>query len=175
ERRKSPRAWHTRSSYPIKIVDFGESFLHTTVPRTLHAPLPVRAPEVIFRDRLDYHVDLWSMGCMLFELFVGQPPFDSFLITPTTLVGQMREMASDALPERWQDSYKKMGDRITGEIPGPALQEWLEEMYFDCERNEDLTKEDIVKLGQIIGKLLRFEPSTRASAREILNDPWFRE
>ncbi|KAK9234916.1 CMGC/SRPK protein kinase [Lipomyces kononenkoae] len=163
------------SSYPIKIIDFGESFLPTSVPRTLHTPLPVRAPEVIFRDRLDYHVDLWSMGCMLFELFVGQPPFDSFLITPTILVGQMREMASDALPERWQDSYKTMDDRIIGEISGPALQEWLEEMYFDGERNEDLTKEDIVRLGQIIGRLLRFEPSTRASAREILNDPWFRE
>ncbi|KAK9237325.1 kinase-like domain-containing protein [Lipomyces kononenkoae] len=163
------------SSYPIKIIDFGESFLPTSVPRTLHTPLPVRAPEVIFRDHLDYHVDLWCMGCMLFELFVGQPPFDSFLITPTILFGQMREMASDAVPERWQDSYKTTDDRITGETSGPALQEWLEEIYFDGERGEDLTKQDIVKPGQIIGRLLRFEPSSRASAREILNDPWFRE
>ncbi|KKA16432.1 Uncharacterized protein T310_9975, partial [Rasamsonia emersonii CBS 393.64] len=109
----------------------------------------------------------------LFELFVGQPPFDSFLITPTILVGQMREMATDALPERWQDLWKTMDDKAAAEISGPALQEWLEDMYFDGERNEDLTKGDIAKLGQIIGKLLRFEPSTRASAREILNDPWF--
>ncbi|KAK9251861.1 CMGC/SRPK protein kinase [Lipomyces tetrasporus] len=45
-----PASYRTHSwssSYPIKIVDFGESFLHTTVPRTLHTPLPVRAPEVI--------------------------------------------------------------------------------------------------------------------------------
>ncbi|KAK9321262.1 kinase-like domain-containing protein [Lipomyces orientalis] len=129
------------ASYPIKIVvDFGESFLHTTVPRTRHTPLPVRAPEVIFRDRLDYHVDLWSMGCMLFELFVGQPPFDSFLITPTILVGQMREMPSDALSERRQDSCKTMDDSSTEEVSGPALQEWLEEMYFDGQRNEDLKR-----------------------------------
>ncbi|KAA8641520.1 uncharacterized protein ATNIH1004_011656 [Aspergillus tanneri] len=162
-------------SYPIKIVDFGESFLHTTLPKTLHTPLPVRAPEVIFKDRLDYRVDLWSMGCLLFELFVGQPPFDSFLITPPILVSQMREMASDALPKRWEVLWKSMDDRATAESPGPALQEWLEEMYFDGERNKDLTKEDILKLGQIIGRLLRFDPSTRLSAWEILDDDWFRE
>lgn len=54
-----------RTSNQIKIIDFGESFLHSTVPQTLHTPLPVRAPEVIFGDRLDYRVDLWSMGCMV--------------------------------------------------------------------------------------------------------------
>ncbi|KAJ9362140.1 hypothetical protein DTO027B9_571 [Paecilomyces variotii] len=169
----SYRTFPWRSSNSIKIVDFGESFLPTTIPQTLHTPLPVRAPEVIFGDRLDYRVDLWSMGCMLFELFVGQPPFDSFLITPAILVGQMREMASDALPERWRDAWKTMDDKAITEESGPSLKEWLEDMYFDGERKEDLTKEDIAKLAQIIGKLLRFEPSTRASAREILDDPWF--
>lgn len=53
------------SSHPIKIVDLGESFLDHAIPNTLHTPLPVRAPEVIFGDQLDYHVDLWSMGCMV--------------------------------------------------------------------------------------------------------------
>lgn len=46
-------------------------------------------------------------------------------------------------------------------------------MYFDGERKENLSREDIVKLGRIIGRLLWFEPSSRASAREILKDPWF--
>ena len=68
-----------------------------------------------------------------------------------------------------------MGGGIVAESSGPGLQEWLEEMYFDGDRKEDLTKKDIVKLGQIIQKLLHFEPSDRASVREILNDPWFRD
>ncbi|KAL1858582.1 hypothetical protein Plec18167_003547 [Paecilomyces lecythidis] len=142
---------------------------------TLHTPLPVRPPEAIFKDQLDYHVDLWTMGCMLFELFVGQPPFDSFLITPEILVSQMLEMTSDELPKRWQAPWETMSQNITIDTSGPNLQEWLEEMYFDGERKEDLTREDIIKLGKIIGKLLRFEPYSRASAREILDDPWFRE
>lgn len=61
------------------------------------------------------------------------------------------------------------------ESPGPSLKEWLEEMYFDGERKETLSREEIVQQGEIIGRLLRFEPSSRASAREMLNDPWFRD
>ncbi|KAJ6009042.1 hypothetical protein N7522_004058 [Penicillium canescens] len=168
-------SWNSAQS--IKIIDFGESFLPTAVPRTLHTPLAVRAPEVIFQDRIDYRVDLWSMGCMLFELFVGQPPFDTFLITPKILVSQMREMASDDLPERWHEIWDTMnaGDGRIIESTGPNLQEWLEEVYFDGPQSPDLTREDIAKLGQIIGKLLQFEPSARASARQVLDDLWFNE
>lgn len=59
-------SWNSTQS--IKIIDFGESFSDTIVPQTLHTPLPVRAPEVIFQDRIDYRVDLWSMGCMVGEI-----------------------------------------------------------------------------------------------------------
>jgi serine/threonine-protein kinase SRPK3 len=45
----------------IKIIDFGESFLTSSPPDTLHTPLVFRAPEVIFQDRLNYRVDLWTM------------------------------------------------------------------------------------------------------------------
>lgn len=53
------------SVQPIKIVDFGESFLSDNVPVMLHTPLPVRAPEIIFGEKFDFRVDLWSMGCMV--------------------------------------------------------------------------------------------------------------
>lgn len=62
-----PTSFRMRSSdlsQTIKIIDFGESFL-ARVPPTLHTPLAVRAPEIIFKDRIDYRVDLWSMGCMV--------------------------------------------------------------------------------------------------------------
>lgn len=57
-----------RNSAPtIKIIDFGQSFLPTAVPQNLHTPLPVKAPELLFKDSFDYRVDLWSMGCMVGE------------------------------------------------------------------------------------------------------------
>jgi hypothetical protein len=67
-----------------------------------------------------------------------------------------------------------MDSASPGEKSGYTLQEWLEEMYFDGERNEDLTREDILKIGELVRKMLRFEPSMRVSAREVLQDPWFK-
>ncbi|KAH7399195.1 serine protein kinase [Phaeosphaeria sp. MPI-PUGE-AT-0046c] len=160
------------SQHQIKIIDFGESFLDNDSPTTLHTPLCVRAPEVIFGEKLDYRVDLWSAGCLIFELIVGQPPLDSIMATPVSVVHQMIETASDALPERWQQKWKAMDSAGTEEDTGYNLQEWLEEMYFDAARREELTREEIVKFGALLRRLLRFEPSTRASALEILQDPW---
>ncbi|EKV16882.1 Protein kinase [Penicillium digitatum PHI26] len=111
------------------------------------------------------------------HVFVGQPTFDTFMITPTLLVGQMQEMASDDLPNRWHEIWDKMNgdnDELT-DNPAPTLQEWLEELYFGSPQSLDLTREDIVSLGRIIGKLLRFELSARASAKQALDDPWFDE
>lgn len=89
----------------------------------------------------------------------------------------MQEMASDDLPERWHGIWETMkGDH--DEPPdsnAPNLQEWLEKLYFDSPHSPDLTKEDIARLGQIIRSLLLFEPSARASAKQVLDDPWFDE
>ena len=82
----------------------------------------------------------------------------------------MEEMASDKLPERWQGLKDA---KTIPEASGPPLQEWLEQMYYDSVRKNDMTKEDIRILGGLIAKLLHFEPSKRASAKEVLSDPWF--
>lgn len=69
-----PRYLVKPTSYPvdlnssfksIKIVDFGQSFLSDECPGVLNTPLPVRAPEIIFKDKLDHRVDLWSMACLV--------------------------------------------------------------------------------------------------------------
>ena len=57
------------SSSSIKIIDFGQSFLHDECPGALRTPLPVRAPEIIFKDKVDCRVDLWSMGCLVSSAF----------------------------------------------------------------------------------------------------------
>ncbi|KAF2822686.1 kinase-like protein [Ophiobolus disseminans] len=156
----------------IKIIDFGESFSTNDVPETLHTPLCIRASEVIFGEKLDYRVDLWSAGCMIFELIVSQPPFDSIMATPVNVVQQMLETASDELSVRWQQKWRTMDSTWTGSKTENSLQEWLEETYFDGVRKEDFAREEIVQVGALVRRLLRFEPSSRASAQETLEDPW---
>ena len=67
----------------------------------------------------------------------------------------MLEIANDDLPERWQDIWDSMntGDNDITESTVINLQEWLEEVYFDCALRPDLTREDIARLGEIIGRL----------------------
>jgi serine/threonine-protein kinase SRPK3 len=69
-----PRYLVRPTSYPIdakssfastKIVDLGQSFLRGECPSVLNTPLPVRAPEIIFKDKVDYRVDLWNMACLV--------------------------------------------------------------------------------------------------------------
>ncbi len=97
------------------------------------------------------------------------------MATPVTVVRQMLETASDELPERWLQKWQTMDSTWTGDKTENSLQEWLVETYFDGVRAEDLTQEDVVRLGALVLKLLRFEPSTRATVQEVLQDPWFRD
>ncbi|KAF5588095.1 CMGC SRPK kinase [Fusarium pseudocircinatum] len=157
----------------IKIIDFGEAFLSDDAPSTLHTPLPVRAPEIIFGDKLDHRVDLWSTGCLIFELITGQLPFDVIMLTPPILVDQMIELIDDELLSRWQAKWQAMQGTPTPLDDDMSLHSWLEEVYFDADKKAEFTKSDIKRAAELIACLMRFEPSLRASPNEILAETWF--
>ncbi|KAL9102567.1 MAG: hypothetical protein Q9163_002285 [Psora crenata] len=83
----------------VKIVDFGEAFLHGQ-QRNIHCPLVFRAPEAIFTSRQDLRADIWSLGCTIFELIVGYPPFDNFMPNRDDLIREWVSMLGD-LPQEW--------------------------------------------------------------------------
>ncbi|KAF4483451.1 CMGC SRPK kinase [Fusarium agapanthi] len=157
----------------IKIIDFGEAFFSDNAPSTLHTPLPVRAPEVVFGDQLDRRVDLWSAGCLIFELITGQPPFDVVMLTPSVLVEQMIELTSDELPSRWQAKWHAMQEDVPQKNGGFTLQKWLEETYFGNNKQAEFTTEEIARVAQAIAGMLKLEPSLRATPSEILAQDWF--
>ncbi|KAG5810591.1 hypothetical protein H9Q74_005726 [Fusarium xylarioides] len=157
----------------IKIIDFGEAFISDDVPSTLHTPLPVRAPEILFGDKLDHRVDLWSTGCLIFELITGQPPFDVIMLTPPILVEQMIERIDDELPSRWHAKWQAMQGTPAQPDDGMNLHSWLEEVYFDADKKAEFTKNDIKRAAELIARLMRFEPSLRAPPDEILAESWF--
>ncbi|GKU06982.1 unnamed protein product [Fusarium langsethiae] len=157
----------------IKIIDFGEAFFSDNAPSTLHTPLPVRAPEIVFGDRLDRRVDLWSAGCLIFELITGQPPFDVVMLTPSVLVEQMIELTSDELPSRWQAKWHAMQEDVPQNDGGFTLQKWLEETYFGNDKQAEFTTEEITRIAEAIALMLKLEPSLRATPSEILAQDFF--
>ncbi|MCJ1253632.1 hypothetical protein MMC24_001444 [Lignoscripta atroalba] len=176
----SPASFPTEalSSNPyVKLTDLGEAFVDHDRPETLHCPLVYRAPEVIFNDVWDCQVDIWSMGCTIFELVVGYPPFDNLQPNKDRLIQQMAESIG-TLPEKWKVAWKKSYDHAGGcsEHGDPvSLERWLEETYFDEDKKQDLSPANIQTLGALLRQMLRFNPGARPPVTELVRHPWFSE
>lgn len=97
------------------------------------------------------------------------------MTTPAILVRQMLETVSDDLPDRWKKDWHVMNRTSSDRSSTCSLQDWLEQMYFDGERREDMSREDILRVGLLIGSMLRMEPSARASAKDVVQDAWFQK
>ncbi|CAD0111742.1 unnamed protein product, partial [Aureobasidium uvarum] len=109
----------------IKLIDFGESFFPHDKPKTLHTPIAVRAPEILFEDEYDLRADLWTLGCtvgrqgiiisrllfsfttQMFELVVGYPPCSGIMAKKEDILQQIADLIGEP-PERWQPRWKAM-------------------------------------------------------------------
>lgn len=60
----------TKKSLNVKIVDFGSSTFMNDVDYTYLQTRPYRAPEITFGCKFDFGVDMWSLGCVIYELIV---------------------------------------------------------------------------------------------------------
>ena len=59
----------------VKIIDFGSSCFQYEIMYSYIQSRFYRAPEVILELGYSYEIDMWSLGCILCELFVGIPIF----------------------------------------------------------------------------------------------------
>ncbi|KAI4716975.1 kinase-like protein [Aureobasidium sp. EXF-10727] len=160
--------------HPIKLIDFGESFFLHGKPKTLHTPIAVRAPELLFEDEYDLRADLWTLGCTMFELVVGYLPCSSLMAQKEDVLQQIADLIGEP-PERWQPEWKAMPkwDQVSGEDPVYTLEEWLDLTYFDDNKRPDFTREEIKQFGEMIRGPLQWEPSVRSSVADILSNEWF--
>jgi serine/threonine protein kinase len=66
----------TDSNYDrVKIIDFGASCEDFTQGFFYVQSRYYRAPEIVLGIQYDHAVDMWSFGCILYELIMGHPLF----------------------------------------------------------------------------------------------------
>ncbi|ORX49934.1 kinase-like protein [Hesseltinella vesiculosa] len=59
----------------IKVIDFGSACYRTTPKYTYIQSRYYRSPEVILKVPYSHGIDMWSLGCIVAELFLGSPLF----------------------------------------------------------------------------------------------------
>jgi non-specific serine/threonine protein kinase len=154
-------------------------------------PIGLRAPELVLKGELNMAQDIWSFGCLIFELIAGRPLFyvfgpaeddtmldDEHLLEITDRLGQL----PDELSSHWKTSsryFTKDGTKYNCMIGGVPegreplmLRQSSMEQAFD-EESPEMTKEEANEIKKLIRWIFHYDPAKRPSAKEILCHPWF--
>ncbi|KAF9471267.1 kinase-like protein [Pholiota conissans] len=179
----------------VKLCDYGESEFSALFHRTRQTPCKAivdvctdsvsecqyihrRAPEIILGHPWSTPVDIWSVGCITFELLVGAEyhlfgliddinPFDFLL---EQLISHKDRFPSDFLEgcSKRDEYFDDNGAlrRPLG-IDVPSIEERLAEL--------NVSFKDILPAATFIRRCLTLDPSVRPSASQLLQDDWLKD
>jgi serine/threonine-protein kinase SRPK3 len=163
----------------VLITDFGEAFFKDNVPKGLGTPASFSAPELCFGYQPSCAVDLWALGCLIFEIH-------TFRVLVPTIFGSDQEalaMAIEtvgALPEAWQHSFYDKDNSLEIENPGEKHQWFGDQIQrtrtLDSQILEELpglSQDEHATFLQLLKSILVFEPSRRLPATEVAKHRWF--
>ncbi|EFY94306.1 serine protein kinase [Metarhizium robertsii ARSEF 23] len=174
--------------FKIKLSDMGGAYFFTNPPTKSITPLGLRPPELVLTGAINKTLDIWSFGCLIFELITGQPLFcvpgskfedDNHLLSLTARLGAR----PDELFTHWKTStlYFTGRELFNCQLGGVAkggeplmLEQTSMEDWFD-QACPDLDEEEGRQVKSLIRRILQYDPANRPSPVEILSDPWFRE
>ena len=135
-----------------------------------------RAPEVLIRAGFDTSADMWSMGCILFELITGD-----FLFNPRggadfscdeDHLAQMIELMGD-MPKalRRKGSDTKLFFTPAGKLKNiKKLKFWPVRLVLQDKYG--LEEAEAACMGDFLESMLALQPEHRCSAQAALQHPW---
>lgn len=152
----------------IRLIDFGLLTRDEDAHSSLVSTQYYRAPEVIMELGWSHPCDVWSVGCILVEMYFGSTLFDTQGEALEHL--SMMEKTLGPIPvtmaTRSKTNYFKDG-----------ILDWkwkyLEGSEIPLEKYKLFETDDDTKLFELIEKLLEYEPGERISLSEALKYPFF--
>ncbi|XP_052208749.1 serine/threonine-protein kinase AFC3 isoform X2 [Diospyros lotus] len=168
-------------SSAIKLIDFGSTVFdnqnHSSIVSTRH----YRAPEIILGLGWTYPCDLWSVGCILVELYSGEALFQTHdnlehLAMMEKVLGPLPEhMAQRA--NRGAEKYFRRGPRLNWPEGAVSRESIRTVSKLDCLKNRVSKHVDCSRsssLVDLLHGLLKFDPTERLTARQALDHPFFK-
>ncbi|KAF5536840.1 cmgc srpk kinase [Fusarium napiforme] len=179
----------------VKLSDMGGAYFFNNPPKEPIIPFGRRAPELVLKGELHESQDIWSFGCILFEMMAGRRIFyvfggsnkddpslldDEYLLEIVERLGPLPA----ELYSHWKTSsryYTQDGTKYNCMIGGVPegreplmLEEYSLEQAFD-QKGPKMTEEEAQEVKKLIRWILQYDPAKRPSAEEILRHPWFAE
>ncbi|XP_051116540.1 serine/threonine-protein kinase TIO isoform X2 [Andrographis paniculata] len=105
----------------VKLCDFGFAramSANTVVLRSIKGTPLYMAPELVREQPYNHTADLWSLGVILYELFVGQPPFYT-----NSVYALIRHIIKDPVkyPENMSPNFKSFLQGLLNKVPQNRL------------------------------------------------------
>ncbi|KAK1770520.1 kinase-like domain-containing protein [Phialemonium atrogriseum] len=172
-----------------QVIDFGQSFdtSQRPPPAAFGIPANYAAPEVVLDSSGSTPMDLWSLGCTLYEIRLGRRLFDVF-----QLVGLRKEDYPWATYYSESDNESDTGATPSNPLSGNGdtciepqverprpIQEKLASCH-DCTgqgcahpRFQLISEAEATILADLLERLLRYQPEERLSAQDVLKQAWF--
>uniref|UniRef100_A0A0K8TRV9 dual-specificity kinase n=1 Tax=Tabanus bromius TaxID=304241 RepID=A0A0K8TRV9_TABBR len=162
----------------VRLIDFGSATFdhehHSTIVSTRH----YRAPEVILELGWSQPCDVWSIGCILFELYLGITLFQTHdnrehLAMMERILGQIphRMARNHVLHSKTKTKYFYHGklDWDEKSSVGRYVRDHCKPLF----RYLISDSEDHMQLFDLIKKMLEYEPSMRITLGDALRHPFF--
>lgn len=175
----------------IKLIDFGSS---CKIGKTMYPYIQsrfYRSPEVLLGLQYDSAIDMWSLGCILYELHTGDPIFNGvseqdqvmkitemFGIPPAHMLEKGRKTHAyfkKNIHQRWvrtqtakqyvSPSSRKLKDCLGAATGGPGGRRLNETGH---------SPEDYDRFIELLVRLMTLDPTKRMTPLEALNHPFLK-
>ena len=172
----------------VKLIDFGCATWEGGPPGSLVQTVQYRAPEVCLGLEWTFPCDMWSVGCIIFELFEGERVFDVSGLTGSipSHLAMMQRLTGLALPARMVQRASQELSYCTDRNSGRLM--WPEVSGGDLSRDRCVDRElevlCIVPLSQrinhpqlyqmrdFLSAIMELDPDRRITPSAAFNCEW---
>ncbi|KAF9018567.1 kinase-like protein [Hymenopellis radicata] len=162
------------------LADFGCAQHSNLHPVTTIIVPPFRPPEVFLGVGWDKPADIWAFGCQIFELLIGKSLFYFQRHKELSEVGAMLWQMATVTGDRFDpEDIKKCSEVLEFFEPDGSFKLAVSDRSVVYCLTSSLRFEGQEELigpaAAFINRALRIDPDKRASAEELLKDPWFED
>jgi len=161
----------------IRLIDFGSTTFdhehHSSIVQTRH----YRAPEVVMELGWDQSCDVWSVGCIIFELAMGYMMFDTHsshehLAMMERILGPIPQKMAEKSKLKYFSKGKLKWDEDSSN--GRHVRRKVKPLQRYIPRDER-ENEDWEEMFHMISQMLIYDPVKRVTLSECLEHPFLKK